>query len=168
MRLADVCNPHVKDEHPLSRAASGFVVPGGPGSHRRTVRTRRDRPLRPNLHRPRRSFRPTGACRGVRSFDASVTDRISRSSKARSTRPAKTASTATQRDGQRLSRSETPSIARGTLLGPFPGTPPFLAVRPRWRFPPGTGSRSRFRPRVGLPLETRSRPRPQPQPGCAS
>jgi hypothetical protein len=26
MRLADVCNPHVKDEHPMNRVASGFVV----------------------------------------------------------------------------------------------------------------------------------------------
>lgn len=28
MRLADVCNPHVKDENPLSRVASGFVSEG--------------------------------------------------------------------------------------------------------------------------------------------
>lgn len=30
MRLADVCNPHVKDEHPMNRVASGFVVEGAP------------------------------------------------------------------------------------------------------------------------------------------
>jgi hypothetical protein len=28
MRLADVCNPHVKDEHPTNRVASGFVIEG--------------------------------------------------------------------------------------------------------------------------------------------
>jgi len=30
MRLADFCNPHVKDEHPLNRVASGFAVEGAP------------------------------------------------------------------------------------------------------------------------------------------
>jgi hypothetical protein len=30
MRLAGVCNPHVKDEHPLIRVASGFVFEGAP------------------------------------------------------------------------------------------------------------------------------------------
>jgi hypothetical protein len=28
MRLADVCNPHVKDEHPNNRVAPGFVIEG--------------------------------------------------------------------------------------------------------------------------------------------
>lgn len=30
MRLADFCNPHVKDEHPMNRVASGFVSRGPP------------------------------------------------------------------------------------------------------------------------------------------
>jgi hypothetical protein len=47
MRLADVCNPHVKDEHPMNRAASGFVVelstlPGGRCPHVATARFGRD------------------------------------------------------------------------------------------------------------------------------
>jgi hypothetical protein len=32
MRLADVCNPHVKDEHPTNRVASGFEPRGPPVS----------------------------------------------------------------------------------------------------------------------------------------
>lgn len=96
---------------------------GGPRPHRRMVPARGDHPLRPALRRPRGRCVPAGACHGARSSDTSVTDRASQSSRASSTRPAKTASTATQRDERRLSRPEASSIDRGALLGPFPGTP---------------------------------------------
>lgn len=48
MRLADVCNPHVKDEHPLNfRVASGFVIEGALDLTGGRCQAHGDRPLRP-------------------------------------------------------------------------------------------------------------------------
>lgn len=136
MRLADVCNPHVKDEHPNEPRGFRLRCRGGPRSHRRTVPTRGDRPLWPDFRRSDRSFIPAEACHGTRSADVSVTaPNRARCEPARFV-SAKTASTAAQRDELRLVRPETPSTDRGTLRGSFPD--------PRQRFPPSTGSRSLF------------------------
>jgi hypothetical protein len=87
MRLADVCNPHVKDENPFQfRVASGFVIEGALDLTGGRCQAHGDRPLRPLLRRPREGFLPAGACHGARSSDVPVTDRVSQSPKASSTR----------------------------------------------------------------------------------
>jgi hypothetical protein len=138
MRLVDVCNPHIKDEHPMNRVASGFETEGAPSLtggrclHAATARFGQISAaptgvlIQPGLATEPGPLMPPSPPR-IEEFDPvrSVS--------------AKTASTATQRDELRLLRSETPSIVRGALLGPFSSC--------RQRFPPTTGSRALFRPR---------------------
>jgi hypothetical protein len=135
MRLADVCNPHVKDEHPNEprgfrrRTEGAPSLTGGRCLHAATA------------HFGQISAAPTGVLipSGLATEPGPLVPpsppRIEEFDPVQSV-SAKTASTATQRDELRLIRSETPSFDRGTLLGPFSSL--------RQRFPPTTGSRALF------------------------
>lgn len=121
MRLADVCNPHVKDEHPLNRVASGFVVEGAPDLtggwclHVATTRFGQISAAPSGVVFPLEHAAEPGPLVPLSPVD-------SREVLARSTRSAEAASTAAQRNERRLSRPKTPSIDSGALFGPFSDT----------------------------------------------
>lgn len=136
MRLADVCNPHIKDEHPMNRVASGVGTEGAPSLtggrclHAATARFGQISAA------PTGVLFPPGLATEPGPLMPPSPPRIDEFDPARFV-SAKTASTAAQRNELRLLRSETPSLDRGALLEPFSSR--------RQRFPPTTDSRALFR-----------------------
>lgn len=169
MRLADVCNPHVKDEHPMFPRGARICERGNPRPHRRMVPARGDHPLRPKLRRPRGRFVPAGACHGARSSDASVTTRdlpARKPTPPEQPRPLPPPPNV-MGDGfhgpRHLPSTEEP------FSGPFPATHVCLDDGiPDSAFHRGPVHDRRFTRGGFSPPEARSRPRSQPQPRAAS